>query len=137
MNLDHYAQQEQLNALSAPHRTLRAFMSALEHWQIVVGLLLLVILANLYGCSSVETYADEPRLTITRETDTDYSCVRVKWQTAAEIKADCKQDARACIIDRAVIHTQKPTGRNDWHALYALGHEFYHSLGAGHEETRK
>ena len=96
---------------------------------VVVGLIGVVIIVS--GCASFNTpYTVPPQV--------KYACTFVHWIEEEDIQAFCPPNAKACATvgsGSRVNHiwTTKPQAFDDRDAVYRLGHEFLHTLGARHK----
>lgn len=85
---------------------------------------LIFVLLLIAGCSTVPL----------KEPDKIHACFVVQWASPAEIPVLCgSPTSAACTINKQLIITRKPHDWQDFFALFALGHEVYHVLGAEHE----
>lgn len=67
-----------------------------------------------------------------------YACTFVHWIEESDIQSFCPPNAKACATVGTVglvnhIWTTKPQAFDDRDAVYRLGHEFLHTLGARHK----
>lgn len=87
-----------------------------------------VLLLLLSGCATLEQgFIKEPG---------DFACVNVRW--TENVQNYCAPGAGACATvgngqNLSTIWTPKPRSFDDFQAVYKLGHEFLHSLGATHK----
>ena len=85
--------------------------------------LLVVVLA---GCAGP--------MPLTHDADRTQAIVTVQWANYDEIRRLCGDTkSLACTLNMQLIVTRKPRDWGDESALYALGHELFHLLGARHE----
>jgi hypothetical protein len=92
----------------------------------IAGLALIVIL--IAGCAGPNA--------MTREPDKVVASMVMEWSDQARITKECGYGSNglpviACIKGYRYIGP-KPTDWGDERALLAIGHEFYHALGAEH-----
>lgn len=96
---------------------------------LVASLLILTVFVS--GCS---TYA----IPYTREPTLSTVCVTVNWVESHNIHKHCSKGATACATigsdyQCSGIWTTKPAAFDDYDAVYRLGHELLHRLGATHK----
>lgn len=88
----------------------------------------LILLFGLGGCVSYsQPFVSQPGV---------FSCVEVHWTARENIQAYCPRGATACATvggSPGQIWARKPEAFDDFEAVYELGHEFLHSLGARHK----
>lgn len=91
---------------------------------------LLTVLLALGGCAGYgQPFTTQP---------SSFACVTVHWTEVAQIQAYCPPGATACatvghVAGSAHIWIPKPMAFDDHAAVYKLGHELLHSLGATHK----
>ena len=90
-----------------------------------------VVLMLLAGCTSyAHPYVNPPQET--------FACVKVNWTELASMQMYCPPNSWACARASlggmpGSIWTTKPEAFDDYDAVYRLGHEVLHSLGATHK----